>query len=233
MGEDFYGFIRKEFLKETRFKLKQIFVYATTMCNSRCKTCNIYKKEEKNLSLEAIETIKKFVSDRDDTIIYFEGGEFFLHPHFQKILEMAKDLDTCIVSNGQLTKKITDAVGNGFVKRISFSLDGYRDAYKRIRGIDGFNNLMTTIEAIKGKTEIHINSTISPWNTYDDLKWVKSFCDDNNFRHAIQIMYPINFFESEKIDVSKFYFDVDDLLQNSSFIKNSINYSTFADGKNH
>ncbi|OSA93190.1 UNVERIFIED_ORG: radical SAM protein [Clostridium botulinum] len=224
MNTNFYKKIRAQFLEETNFKLKQIFVYSTTRCNSRCKTCNIYKKEDESLSLEAIKSIIDFASKRNDCIIYFEGGEFFLHPEYEKILEMAKNIEYCIISNGQFTKKIEDAIAKYGIKRIAFSLDGPRDTYKNVRGIDGFENLMNTIEAIKDKTEIHIDSTINPWNTYEDIKWVREFCNKNNFKHAIQPMYPINFFDNGNEDVSEYLFDISDLLQNSSFIRNTSNY---------
>ncbi|BAH06894.1 radical SAM/SPASM domain-containing protein [Clostridium kluyveri] len=224
MKSDFYDNVRIKFLEETQFKLRQIFVYSTTRCNSKCNTCNIYNKEDENISLDAIRTIINFVSNRKDCIIYFEGGEFFLHPQYDKILEMAQDVDYCIISNGQFTEKIINSVLKFNIKKIAFSLDGPKETYKNVRGIDGFDNLMNTIESVKSKTEIHINSTINPWNTYEDIKWVKEFCDKNNFMWAIQPMYPINFFDNDDKNFSEYIFDVSDLLHNSSFISNTNNY---------
>lgn len=221
---DFYAKIREEFKNETDFNLRQIFVYTTTTCNSRCKTCNIYKKTTENLSLNAIQSVIDFVSERNDSTIYFEGGEFFLHPNYEQILEMAKNINYCIISNGQLTERIVNAVDKYNIKRMAFSLDGDRETYKNVRGIDGFQNLMNTIDRIKGKTEIHIDSTINPWNTYEDIKWVRDFCKENGFKHSVQSMYPINFFDLAVNNISDYYFDIKDLLENSSFISNTLNY---------
>lgn len=224
MKDSFYQTIRQSFVKEVSPFLRQIFVYSTTRCNSRCNTCNIFKKDRQDLCLDSFESVVQFSSRRDDSIIFLEGGEVFLHPNYKDMLRMLRDVEYCIVSNGQFPNRIAEAAESFGIKRISFSLDGPKETYQKVRGIDGFDNLMQTIDLLKGQTDIHINSTISPWNGYEDLKWVSKFCSDNGFKHAIQPMYPINFFDTNKCNIFDYYFDVSDFLENTSFIGNTLDY---------
>jgi MoaA/NifB/PqqE/SkfB family radical SAM enzyme len=218
----FYDQARSHFLQDTHFKLRQVFVYATTKCNSLCQTCRIYEREVAHLSVAAAERIADFVRVRDDAMIFFEGGEFFLHPEYEAILELARGLNYCVVSNGQLTRRIVDAVERHGIPRIAFSLDGPRETYRRVRGIDGFEALMRTLMALKGRTRISIDSTINPWNSHDDLRWVKSFCDEHGFGMAVQPMYPIAFFGSAPRKMEDYFFDVSDLMAKTSFLDASV-----------
>ena len=68
-------------------KLATLMIYATDLCDSRCKHCNIWaKRPVKYLSFEKIKEIMKSKAVSKDTAIGLEGGEFLLHPEALQIM---------------------------------------------------------------------------------------------------------------------------------------------------
>ena len=68
-------------------RLSQLMLYATTKCQSRCKHCSIWKKEETFLTLNDIKLIMSSKCITSSTTIGLEGGEFLLHPESDAIME--------------------------------------------------------------------------------------------------------------------------------------------------
>ena len=115
----------------------------TYHCNSRCLTCNIWKKKSKDeLSLEEIE---KFAKENRFSWIRFTGGEPFLR---SDIVEIAKTFEkhskpyfVSIPTNsllGEIVYKRVEEISKlKFRLAITVSLDGYRELHDYIRGIKG------------------------------------------------------------------------------------------------
>lgn len=141
----------------------------TNRCQSRCKTCNIWKiypdhiqDMKTELSLEEIEKIFKSMGN-----IYFfnlSGGEPFLRKDLPEIVELAIDhLSPRIIHsptnalapdrtiNG--TRRILEIIAQkspGTPLTIKPSIDGVGDLHDEIRGVKGnWPKLMETIEGLK------------------------------------------------------------------------------------
>jgi MoaA/NifB/PqqE/SkfB family radical SAM enzyme len=122
----------------------------TNMCNSRCKTCNIWrnpKRHAEELNLNEIEKIFKSISK-----LYFlniSGGEPFLRNDIVDIIKFGLRYSSPnlihIPSNGLLTdlipqrvKEILDAIGDKKTYlTIKLSLDGVGESQDAVRGIPG------------------------------------------------------------------------------------------------
>jgi MoaA/NifB/PqqE/SkfB family radical SAM enzyme len=147
-------------------------------CNSRCKTCNIYKKKTDELSLE--EWKKIFGSlGRSPFWVTVSGGEPFLR---KDIAEIVFSLyDECrphiinIPTNGLLNKRIP-----GLVREIALhcakslivvnlSVDDIGDKHDAIRGIPGnFTKVLDTLSQLKSlelsNLSVGIHTVISRFN---------------------------------------------------------------------
>lgn len=155
----------------------------TLNCQSRCKTCNIWKVKPVN-ELN-IEEIKKFFQKNNFfSWVDITGGEIFLHPDideiFKIIIEECKDMYLFhYVTNGLMPKKIIDSTKKLMKlnpKRviITVSLDGPEEVHDNLRGIKG--NFIKAIETYKGlseipKVEVYFGTTISKYNlgTFNSL----------------------------------------------------------------
>lgn len=118
----------------------------TNKCNSRCKTCNIWKiKNKKDIS---IEDIRKFFENNNYFYwIDLTGGEVFLRDDLIEIVKIIKETQKNlfllhIPTNSLLDKKIyknvLDIIKMNFPKfLITVSLDGDKKMHEKLRGVKG------------------------------------------------------------------------------------------------
>ena len=156
----------------------------TNRCNSRCKTCNIWRapvKESEELNLDEIERIFRSMDD-----LYFlniSGGEPFLREDLVEIIRLAKRYLSPnlihIPSNGLATnlierrvKEILEVLSNSkTILTIKLSLDGVGERHDEIRGVKGnFIRVMKTYKRLSKLKEeypnfhLGINTIISKFN---------------------------------------------------------------------
>ncbi len=156
-------------------------------CNSRCRTCNVWKRKADDLS--AAEYDKIFSSIGKGVFwVTFSGGEPFLR----------KDLGTIIASAyGRCRPKIINIPTNGLLGRlvseksaqiaracpdsevvVNLSLDGVGKKHDNIRGVPGnFNRAMEAYQALRElrlpNLSVGVHMVISRFNVED----VPEFCD--------------------------------------------------------
>lgn len=155
-------------------KLGQLMIYATTRCQSRCKHCSIWKKPEEHLSLEDVKTIVQSRCVSRNTVIGLEGGEFILHPEADAIMEWLKENHPCytLLSNCLSPQKVIHAVRAYRPRHLYVSLDGDKEAYRRMRGCNGHDKVIEVVEALKNEVPISLMFCLSPWNTFKDMDYV-------------------------------------------------------------
>ena len=153
-------------------------ISASFKCNSRCKTCNIYKKKCEELAPEEWETVFRGLG-RDLFWVTMSGGEPFLNPALSKIV--CSLYDHChpavitIPTNGLLRDRIPDVVqkiSRHCVKSrivVNVSLDEIEDRHDSIRGIPGcYNAARDTFLALRAlhraNVSLGIHTVISRFN---------------------------------------------------------------------
>ncbi len=182
-----------------------LLLFITNRCNSHCKICDHWKQDKKDLSVGAIHDLihSKTIGTKNWLV---EGGEVFLHPDIDFILELLEShkVNYTLFSNGTMTDRLVEAVKRFKIKSVNISLDGMKETYKKMRGYDGHDQVLETINALKDKTRLAISFTVSPWNTYDDYLYVATFCLAKNIRFMFNIYSEaansFNFFKEQSID---------------------------------
>lgn len=188
--------------KTLRFPYKLIFA-VTYKCNSKCKTCNIWKKEigdELNL-----EEIKLFFRKNKFPWVNLTGGEVFLRNDIVEIVKsMSKLYLLNITTNGILTSKIIDSskkINNIIPKyTLTVSIDGAKKIHNKIRGGNCWEKAIKTYKKAKqNDIECYIGHTISPYNIdyfHETLNSIKKEIPDFtvndlhiNFYHESELYY--------------------------------------------
>ncbi|MDZ7695462.1 MAG: radical SAM protein [Deltaproteobacteria bacterium] len=162
-------------------RLQSVTLYVTNKCNSRCEICDIWKQEPKvDMPIDVIEKILGDRSIRKDCFFYLTGGEVFLHPQHDQMFSLFNKYNRkyMLLSNGILWKKLIEAVKKYRIKSVYLSLDGDREGYKRVRGVDAYDNVIKAIKGLSEITSVRVAYTINPWNTPEDLKHVIKICRD-------------------------------------------------------
>lgn len=184
----------------------------TYRCNSKCKTCNIWRLRPKNeLSLEEI---KRFVKNiKFIHWIRLTGGEPFLRNDYTNIVKnMNERLDLYLLTtptNGLLpsliekrVKEVLRFLNGRYV--ITVSLDGPQKTHDFIRGVPGnWKKSLETFKRLKKLESLHRNFkvlfgyTISPFNVgkfEETVKAVKSY-----FPSVSQKDFHINLFQLSEV----------------------------------
>ncbi len=209
-------------------KILSLSLFCTNRCNSKCKTCHIWKIMPKvDISIKAIEEILTDKSITNSTIFSLTGGEFLLHPKYKEILALFKKHKRkyVLLTNGILADKVIETVKEFNIKKIAISLDGPRDTYKKIRGVDNYDNIMKIISELKTSTNIHLHYTISPWNNSRDLEYISDFCQKNDIGLSLDVYQEIKYFKvgKKRVDIKSYnqllHNGPKKILRNTNFIK--------------
>ena len=158
----------------------------TYRCNSRCKTCNIWKIQQKiphNLELKTDEWVKIIKNLKNTPFwITISGGEPFLRNDLTEIIENIIEFNkpeiiniptNSILSNtADKIEEILEILKNSKTKLvINYSIDGIAEEHDKIRGVKGnwertIDNYQRTKD-LKKKYDnliLGIHTVVSKWN---------------------------------------------------------------------
>lgn len=181
-------------------KISTLMLYATDLCDSKCMHCHIWEKRPpEHLSFEKIVEIMNSKCITKDTNVGMEGGEFLLHPECDKILGwFSKNHPKFdLLSNGLKPEKVVEAVKKYPPQRLYLSLDGKGDTYKYMRGRDGYDKVIQTIEACKDIVPLSLMFTLTPYNNFKDLKDIIAVAEKYNVDIRIGIYNNMYFFDTK------------------------------------
>ena len=198
-------------LRPRHKRLSQLMLYANTMCQSRCKHCNIWQKPHEYLTFDEVKAIvgSRCVTRR--TVVGLEGGEFLLHPQAKEIMAWLQHNHPkyTLLSNGLAPALVIDAVRQYHPVRLYLSLDGPRETYKVMRGRDGYDHVIECVETLKDEVPISLMFCLSPWNSMKDMEHVINVARKYGIDVRIGIYGTMDFF-----DTTAEMIDTTDYLQN-------------------
>ncbi|MBF0293384.1 MAG: radical SAM protein [Nitrospinae bacterium] len=150
-------------------------------CNLACVFCSL-PKPSPPISREKVAEILRSLKSRGLLKIHFSGGEAFLHPQINGIIEdaVALGLQVNLTTNGTLiTKEVARWIADSGVHSISISLDGASaKTHDKLRGVKGA--FKATVRAIghlarmsKKRPVVRVNTVVTSRNT-DDLDAIHS-----------------------------------------------------------
>lgn len=156
-----------------RKKLAQLMIYATNRCQSRCRHCSIWQKPQETLSKDEIVSLMSSRCVSRHTTVGLEGGEFVLHPQAAEILEwfQTNHPNYTLLSNGLMPQKVIDLTRRYRPRHLYLSLDGNRETYRNMRGIDGYDRVIRVIEELKDEVPLSLMFCLSPFNSFGDMEY--------------------------------------------------------------
>jgi radical SAM protein with 4Fe4S-binding SPASM domain len=171
---------------KVKVELKSLSFMITDCCNLKCGFCS---RNASNLNVTYMEPefIKEQIQEalkwaKNLEIINLSGGEPFMHPEFEKILQIINSfgLNTRINTNGLFfNDKNVDILDKYNVKLFTISLDSHKpEVHDKIRGISGtFDKTVNGIKkCVKKGYKVFIKATIGEDNV-DDILELAKFAD--------------------------------------------------------
>ena len=159
--------------------------FVTYRCNSKCEYCNIWRDaSHKDVKQARFSDAKQNIRDLKGIgvkLIDFTGGEPLLNNELPQMLQTAKGhgFFVKLSTNGLLYPEKADEI-QGNVDRVYFSLDTTsRNDYKKIRGIDGFDKVVESIDVAKVlNQEVCLLYTVANENI-KNISGLVDFCQKN------------------------------------------------------
>ncbi len=150
-------------------------VHINTKCQSKCITCDWWKKSEhNNLSVNDIEYLcnefKKIGIDQ----IMLSGGEPLLHPQIYEIVKVIKQNNIFIMlnTNGIPINKTQEELF-AMTDLLVVSMDATNpDTYMKIRGVNAFNHVIENVKEVikRNLCTVSLRCTIQRHNLMEVLK---------------------------------------------------------------
>ncbi len=169
----------------------KVLLELTYDCNSRCKTCDIWKTpfklKKQHIQLPEIEaTLKELGSDL--VWLALSGGEITLYENFDQVVALCKKHNpklslVTFTTNGIIPEKALEYARTlkeaGYDLFVTVSLDGDKDTHDRIRGIPGnYESAQRTFELLKrARIPTHYGITIGDDNREFIEKQYSSYRD--------------------------------------------------------
>ncbi|MBO4820661.1 MAG: radical SAM protein [Prevotella sp.] len=201
-------------------RLSQLMIYSTTLCQSKCKHCNIWQKRPvEHLSLEDIQRIMQSRCVIKRTTVGLEGGEFILHPQADEIMDWFQENhpNYTLLSNCLAPRLVIDAVRRYHPRHLYVSLDGDHETYQQMRGCDGYDRVIKVVETLKDEVPLSLMFCLSPWNTFEDMAYVIDVAKHYGIDIRIGIYSTMAFFDttSELLTASNFVKQIPQNIHNT------------------
>ncbi len=131
-------------------------------------------------------------------MVGLEGGEFILHPQYEEILDwfVHNHPNFTLLSNALADNKLIECVKRYKPKRLYLSFDGTKESYLNMRGRDGHDKVIRTIEELKDIVSISVMFCLSPWNDFKDMKYVIDVAKKYEIDVRIGIYGTMDFFDT-------------------------------------
>ena len=176
-------------------KIKEVVLAITYQCNSRCRMCGIWKKE--NPEKIVLEKIEKIPGDLKD--INLTGGEPFLSVDLVEIVKIlnrkSPQASLIISSNGFATGIILGKMKEILKIKpdagVSISLDGSGEKHDEVRGVTGgFQKAVSTLKALKelGVKKLRISFTLGDYNV-SELKSVYGLAEKLGVEFSLTLVH--------------------------------------------
>jgi MoaA/NifB/PqqE/SkfB family radical SAM enzyme len=142
-------------------------LYLSERCNSRCVTCDYWRRGGADLSLEAVARLLPQLERLGTEVVLVSGGEPLLNPEWPQIAQLlrGRNLKLWLLTSGLALVKHARRVSTLF-EAVTVSLDGTnRDTYEAIRGLDAFEKVCEGIRAMaQAGTPVTVRVTVQRAN---------------------------------------------------------------------
>lgn len=160
---------------------KLIQFYLTNMCNSLCKTCNIWQNKPESRQELDFEFVKNVIKEYPYADFVFGGGEVTLYSQLDELLKYcdAHDVNYTLLTNAINLRKVEKILNSYNVKNLTISCDGLKHDSIRVQDrIKNLDNIIYLVKKYLGKIEnLKISYTLSVFNENhidEDMEFFKS-----------------------------------------------------------
>ena len=186
---------------EDRVFEKELVIYLTEDCNIRCKHCFLSAgKEKHSLPVDVIEKyLVEYASIKPSGKVLLTGGEPFLHPDLDRIIETGHNagLKISVNTNGTLLTREWIGKNGAMLHGLQISIDGFSpDMHDSIRGAGSFvkswRAVDDCVQTLPEGVVFRISVSVFPQNVQDIIDNIlPSLCAVDPDRRMVVIFNPV------------------------------------------
>jgi Fe-coproporphyrin III synthase len=148
-------------------RLPLVTLYLTERCNSRCVTCDYWRRGRMDVNLDFVTRLLPSLGSLGTRIALISGGEPLLNPQWPDIAEVLQGagIRPWLLTSGLSLAKHARRASQLF-DAITVSLDGTDSrTYESIRGLDAFENVCAGIRAaVSAGSKVGLRVTVQRAN---------------------------------------------------------------------
>lgn len=187
---------------------KLIQFYLTNICNSHCRTCNIWKNK-RQVEIP-VNNVINIINQYPKADYVFGGGEFTLYTNRHKLLDYCdeNDISYTVLSNAVNVSLLENLILAHNIKNLTISCDGIK--HNEIRGVmNNLKGILYIVEKYKDKIpNLKISYTLSRFNQSvidEDMKMFKEIGFDKVYFCIAQDMDLLK--ADKKVSPLKYYIE--------------------------
>lgn len=174
----------------------------TSECHSRCITCPVWKRLEKNKHIQlSLDTLKQIITDFKELQnynkkpeVHFAGmGEPFYYPHILELFKLCSDLNlySIVVTNTMPLNKgnLIPVIESGLNLLIVSLNNHIPEIHNYSRGLDNYDHIMKVTDFIHEyklkhnltKPDICVSSLLADFNYHNYIEFIEWFHKQEKF----------------------------------------------------
>jgi len=166
-----------------------VMISLTNRCNSRCKYCNIFNRQQRELTTAELKKLMTELKKYGCQRIAFWGGEPLVRDDFAELLNFAKKECGFFVSidtNGYLVpQKINDLK---LADVLVISIDGNEETHNRNREAGSFEKVIRAFETASGKIRL-FSITVLTKENLDQIDFILTLAKKYKFYTTFQLLH--------------------------------------------
>lgn len=166
-----------------KFQFDYICISVTSKCNLSCKYCYRFDSNTDFISKQDFTLVLKFLKKMGVKTINITGGEPYLHPDLDSLINIAWEYKFYIILSTNGVKVDLDSKTLQKVNLLVISLDGSNEmVHAQTRGEGSFFKICQLIESYKAKDypfKLKVNTVATKYN-YDNLDVLAQYLSNKN-----------------------------------------------------
>lgn len=166
-----------------------VSISVTNRCNLRCSYCDIYNRDQAEMSKEKIFQILDDLEEMGCYRVGFWGGEPLVRKDIGELIEHAvkRNLFTTLISNGVLVPEKINEIKK--LDTLFLSLDGPKETHEKNKGKGTFEKIINAIKVAR-ENDIPVTTiTVLTDNNEEKVNFILDKGEDLDFTTTFQLIY--------------------------------------------
>lgn len=180
--------VLSHYIQGRRYPLN-VSISVTNRCNLRCSYCDVYNRDQKEMSTQKILDILDDLGDMGCYRVGFWGGEPTMRDDIGDLISRASEnnLFTTMISNGIINPREVEDIEK--LDKLFLSIDGPKELHEKNKGEGTFDKTIESIETARDMDIPVTTITVLTGNEPEKVDFVLEKAEQYDFNTTFQLIY--------------------------------------------